>query len=110
MAGYWGKSMSNNAVEAYARGEKPISKWSKRVLPEVLNEQIEQGTPAKVNLDALKKFTLPQLRFLFLVYAGWHHTYVKYYRTAFFRINEERLNCTVEQLRQLLENEANRKE
>lgn len=107
MAGYWGKSMSNNAVEAYARGEKPISKWSKKVLLEALCEKLEQGTPAKVSLAILRKFTLPQLRRLFLQYSGWHHTYVKYYRTEFFRIREDRLNCTEEELRQILENEAN---
>ena len=109
MAGYWGKSMSNNAVEAYERGEKPISKWSKRVLLEALNGKIEQGVPAKVNLNILKKFTLPQLHTLFLEYAGWHHTYVKFYRTAFFRIRVERLNYTEEELRHLLMNEASRK-
>ena len=32
MSGYWGKHMSNNAVEAYERGEMPISKWTKKVL------------------------------------------------------------------------------
>lgn len=29
MAGYYGYSMSNNAVEAYKSGEKPFSKWTK---------------------------------------------------------------------------------
>ncbi len=105
MAGYWGKSMSNNAVEAYERGEKPISKWSKRALLAALDELIEQGTPAKVNLDDLKKFKLPQLKFLFLEYAGWHHTYVRFYRTAFFRIKKTRLNCTVDELCGLLKAE-----
>ena len=30
MAGYCGYSMSNNAVDAYNNGEKPISKWKKQ--------------------------------------------------------------------------------
>lgn len=30
MAGYYGYSMSNNAVEAYENGEMPISKWTKK--------------------------------------------------------------------------------
>ena len=30
MAGYCGYSMSNNAVDAYNSGEKPISKWKKQ--------------------------------------------------------------------------------
>jgi len=29
MSGYDGYSMSNNAVDAYENGEKPISKWTK---------------------------------------------------------------------------------
>ena len=110
MAGYWGKSMSNNAVEAYARGEKPKSKWSKKVLVEALREKIEQGVPAKITLSAIQKFTLPQLRILFLQYSGWHHTYVKYYPTDFFRVRDDRLNCTEEELRQILETEISRAE
>lgn len=32
MSGYSGYSMSNNAVDAYESGEKPRSKWTKKVL------------------------------------------------------------------------------
>ena len=30
MAGYYGYSMSNNAVSAYEEGEMPLSKWTKQ--------------------------------------------------------------------------------
>ena len=29
MAGYFGFSMSNNAVEAYENGQRPLSRWTK---------------------------------------------------------------------------------
>lgn len=32
MAGYHNYSMSNNAIEAYHTGEKPISKWKNQTL------------------------------------------------------------------------------
>lgn len=39
MAGYHNYSMSNNAVQAYNTGEKPLSKWTKAVIIEALLEQ-----------------------------------------------------------------------
>ena len=30
MSGYYGISMSNNAVKAYEEGKKPYSKWTKK--------------------------------------------------------------------------------
>ena len=36
MAGYNGFSMSNNAVEAYENGEKPLSKWRKSDILETI--------------------------------------------------------------------------
>ena len=98
MSGYWGKHMSNNAVEAYERGEMPISKWTKKV--------IESGVQTKVNLETLGKFSLPQLRQLFLVHRGYHHTYATYNVTFFFGIREDRLNCTADELRKMLETDA----
>lgn len=37
MAGYYGYSMSNNAVEAYKSGEKPYSKWKKADIIQAIN-------------------------------------------------------------------------
>ena len=39
MAGYNGWSMSNNAIEAYENGEKPLSKWTKTDIFEAIEEQ-----------------------------------------------------------------------
>ena len=106
MSGYWGKHMSNNAVEAYERGEMPISKWTKKVLLTEIAKVIESGVQTKVNLETLGKFSLPQLRQLFLVHRGYHHTYATYNVTFFFGIREDRLNCTADVLRKMLETDA----
>lgn len=38
MAGYSGWSMSNNAVDAYSNGEKPLSKWTKADIFDTIEE------------------------------------------------------------------------
>ena len=37
MSGYYGYSMSNNAVEAYENGERPLSKWRKSDILEAIS-------------------------------------------------------------------------
>ena len=41
MAGYYFYSMSNNALDAYRRGEMPMSKWTKKAILQRLEEQFE---------------------------------------------------------------------
>ena len=53
MAGYNGWSMSNNAVEAYANGEKPLSKWSKADILEAIEEQ---EVELNCTIEKLRKF------------------------------------------------------
>lgn len=57
MAGYYNYSMSNNAVNAYADGEKPLSKWTKSEIIETL--VFEGVSSEKINLikklPAIKK-------------------------------------------------------
>ena len=43
MAGYFGYSMSNNAVDAYGNGEMPISKWSKKAIMEEVEKSVREG-------------------------------------------------------------------
>ena len=51
MAGYNGWSMSNNAVQAYEDGEKPLSKWTKKTLVYAL-QQIQAGGIARTGQAA----------------------------------------------------------
>ena len=84
MAGYYGYAqMSNNAVDAYERGLKPKSKWTKEaILDEICN-------------DIFDSWTLAQLREL-LIYSEWHHTGGAYARTKFYEINQELVDYYIE--------------
>lgn len=79
MAGYaddW--SMSNNAINAYDRGLRPRSKWSKA---DILNA-LPANARAYLQLDG---YPLEFLREYFLVAEEWHHTSKLYNKTEFFR-------------------------
>ena len=43
MSGYYGISMSNNAVKAYEEGKKPYSKWTKKGILERIDEKFSNG-------------------------------------------------------------------
>lgn len=79
MAGYaddW--SMSNNAIDAYDRGLRPRSKWSKADILDAL------PTDARTYLQ-LDEYPLEFLREYFLEVEEWHHTSKHYNRTDFCR-------------------------
>lgn len=81
MAGYFEKSMSNNAVEAYNDGQMPKSKWAKQCII----ERIEEEFPEKV--EWCKKLTLAEMRMCFLRKSSWHHTSSYYNCTNFYEID-----------------------
>ena len=55
MAGYCGYSMSNNAVDAYNDGEKPLSKWTKRAIIEAIEEAVEcEDLQLQCDIEACK--------------------------------------------------------
>jgi integrase len=85
MAGYYGFSMSNNAVEAYTSGEKPLSKWTKSEIIELINDEDEYKATLfkKVNTKILKETLLEK--------TSWHHTSNWFNRTDFYSFNYERL-------------------
>ncbi|GFH41384.1 hypothetical protein [Pseudolactococcus insecticola] len=72
MAGYKGYSMSNNAVDAYNDGEKPLSKWTKA-------DFVEHD-------ERLKPFSVAFLRQKILYQSSWHHTSSHYNRTYFYSL------------------------
>lgn len=78
MAGYDGYSMSNNARDAYEAGEKPLSKWTKKAIVEVVGADVINRNP---QLKALK---LKELRAIFLTQTAWHHTSKFYNETTFY--------------------------
>ena len=77
MAGYANDfSMSNNAIDAYDRGLRPRSKWSKA---DILNA-LPANARAYLQLDG---YPLEFLREYFLVAEEWHHTSKLYNKTEF---------------------------
>lgn len=78
MAGYRGYSMSNNAVSAYADGEKPISNWSESDVISVIADELG------VNESDIK------LKYPYRYYlkkTSWHHTSSKYNKTDFYSVS-----------------------
>lgn len=87
MAGYKGYSMSNNAVDAYSNGERPISKWSKA---DILTECRREGVSPE-QIEHLKKFSLAELREIGLKRTSWHHTSSRYNATDFYSVDVSNL-------------------
>ena len=81
MSGYSGYSMSNNAIDAYENGEKPLSKWTKKEILNAVNEINPNIDLSKLNLKILKSKLLEK--------TSWHHTSKKYNKTDFYYINDE---------------------
>ncbi|MGL4362200.1 MAG: hypothetical protein ACRCSG_02840 [Cellulosilyticaceae bacterium] len=107
MAGYNGYSMSNNAVDAYATGEKPNSKWTKTDLLEAYeNECVDLG----IEVLDLKKLTVSNLRFLLLRCSSWHHTSSRFNKTNFYSISTNAVETlTQATITEMIEqNKANR--
>ena len=75
--GYVGYSMSKNAADAYDSGEKPRSKWTKAEMLSLL-EDINPEI-----LEKAKSLSVKELRNIFLISKGWHHT-SKYFNTTDF--------------------------
>lgn len=79
--GYDGYSMSWNARDAYANGEKPLSRWTKADFVDMVAEYNPDIDITKLNLTTLKKH--------FLFHASWHHTGMYYQKTDFYAIDDE---------------------
>lgn len=86
MAGYNGWSMSNNAVQAYEDGEKPLSKWTKKTLVYELADALD-AEPEEV-AEVLKPYTVKEVKDKCLTYSSWHHTSSRYNRTAFYELDD----------------------
>lgn len=92
MAGYFGYSMSNNAVDAYESGEKPRSKWTKAAILNAIEAEVLNGTLSlQCNIEKLKQAPLSFLRTKALQYASWHHTSKYFNGTDFFALDTDYL-------------------
>ena len=91
MAGYSGFSMSNNAVDAYENGEKPLSKWKKSDIVEAV-ESYRQENELLFSMELFKKIPLPVMKEKFLYKKSYHHTSSHYNRTDFYTIDDVELD------------------
>lgn len=99
MAGYFNYSMSNNAIAAYRDGEKPISKWTKKLLIENVNRVLETlPEPPHFKITTLNRCNVDTLRNLLLVETSWHHTGKMYNRTVFYSFQDECIPYITENL------------
>lgn len=111
MAGYYGYSMSNNAVYAYENYEMPKSKWNKKMIFEAIEFERRPigGAWFEISdevINELKKLPLKLLKIYILEYKGWHHTSKFYNETEFYGINLNNLEeLTVEKIRKIPEYE-----
>lgn len=108
MAGYNGWSMSNNAVEAYENGEKPLSKWTKA---DIFNAIAGQEIELKCSKDKIRKLSAKALKEVCLHKTSWHHTSNHYNRTDFYSLNIDAIeNLTDRKIDELLTDyKANKK-
>ena len=84
--GYDVYSMSNNARDAYASGEKPLSKWTKAA---ILTE-VEAIRPEAAEM--LRNVPASLLKENVLCCSSWHHTSKMYNRTDFYSVDEDTID------------------
>ena len=82
-AGYTGYAMSNRAIDAYGRGERPISKWTKQDMLDIVAE----SNPSI--LEPCRDLSISELQSFLLQRSGWHHTSSHFNKTVFYVIRED---------------------
>ena len=112
MAGYNGYSMSNNAVDAYRTGKKPMSAWTKTEIISAIETALDDGELVlRVNPGLFKQVPAATLRNAVLRYSEWHHTSSYYNRTDFYELDIDRLEMYTEtDLRQMINKKPVKKE
>lgn len=104
MAGYHNYSMSNNAVEAYHTGEKPISKWKKSDIISEINQYRKEFDLPLIDNAIFKKISIKIMRKHFLTCSSWHHTSSHYNKTDFYSIDEDAIDSlTIDTINKLIE-------
>ena len=93
--GYFGYSMSNNAVDAYDSGKMPLSKWSKDKILAAIKWWYDKGEAEEI-IPILMKYPLGFLRYAALESTEWHHTSSHYNKTDFYEFNDLMINEFIE--------------
>lgn len=102
--GYSGYSMSNNAVDSYKRGKKPLSKWSRQDII----DRIKMYDEDKVEM--FKDVPTSVLKTL-LSSEEWHHTSNHFNKTDFYDIDVDKIEeMTTDKLKQLVAKDLGEKQ
>ena len=92
-SGYCDCSMSENAVLAYADGEKPKSKWTKAAMVAALNEWLaDTGRVLNAPEEPFEKWTKDELFTRLLYNSSWHHTGKYANETKFYAIDDDEIS------------------
>lgn len=112
MAGYYGYSMSNNAVLAYENGEKPLSKWTKTgIIAAIKKELEEENLTLDFDVDKLKKIPIKKLKDVCLSHSSWHHTSSYYNQTEFYFVDVDRIiKLTEKEINSIIEASSKKEE
>jgi hypothetical protein len=103
--------MSNNAVEAYKNGEKPLSKWTKTSILEAIQKAVDdKELVLECSMDLLKKMPVSALKNVALSYSSWHHTSNHFNRTSFYSLDIWSLcDLTDERIEEIIANSKEEK-
>lgn len=103
MAGYNGYSMSNNAIQAYKDGERPISKWTKTAILDAIAQAVTTGDLVlKCDIKAIKTLPINVLKDIALYKSSWHHTSSHYNKTDFYSLDLDALEVLTDEKIQTL--------
>lgn len=95
---YIGKRMSERAFNAYQEGAKPLSKWAKKDVIDLVKEV----RPELV--EKLSKVRKEELAKVCLIQTSWHHTGSFYNKTDFYEFDENAVEeITDSEIEKLLE-------
>ena len=83
-----GHRLDKGALRAYKNGERPISRWSKKLLLKALLDTLEQtnNDRAKLFKDEVLRIALKDLKNKFLKVTGTHLTGNYFRHTDFYRV------------------------
>lgn len=84
--GYHGYSMSKRAASAYINGEKPLSRWTKKVIIASISEW-EETNNRLMTVD-VNKMTRDDLIERYIRYSSWHHTSKMINVTGFYQLSD----------------------
>lgn len=91
MAGYYGYSMSNNAVDAYNEGKRPLSQWDKTAMIEALDNAVANEEVSSELASWFKKVPLWFFKQTVLTNREWHHCSSYYNQVDFYELDIDEL-------------------